>query len=456
MQPEGAQDGKVANYPGAAIARTDDDALYQTCRYDLHGYVLDVPNGAYRVTLKFCEPHFGSAGKRVCDVKLQGKTVLAKLDIFAKAGKFAALDHAFGDVSVTDGRLRIEFVYRTSLPCISAIAIERKVFARRINCGGPAQGDYAADFPVSAPAGRARKVPCEDFYADWARTLFGQEAAPDIAAIFARIDSRLPRPLSRGCPAGVRADKRPWKQVAPAYAFVDELARCHANVTGPGNLERFDYWLNTMKYLRAGAKLDCAVGRFHLAMARAKGDKALAARDALPAYRAILAAYREAFQHLLNTVSTNGGLATVMFWQHGFRPVALVQPMESLTKTLGTPLPADSQPSEVYAGPPRLIVPTVRTSIKPGETLTLKVIVLAKKAPRGIALHWRPMGEGRFATVAMSRVARGVHTATFPPGGAKADLEYYVEARADGQVLRFPATAPAINQTLVTLPVPRR
>ncbi|NQT53882.1 hypothetical protein HQ576_17635, partial [bacterium] len=37
VRPEGARGGKVANYPRAAIARTDDDALYQTCRYDLHG-----------------------------------------------------------------------------------------------------------------------------------------------------------------------------------------------------------------------------------------------------------------------------------------------------------------------------------------------------------------------------------------------------------------------------------
>ena len=80
---EGPMGGKVAKYPGRKIANTTDAALYQTCRYDMEGYNLELPNGRYRVTLKFCEPHFDHAGKRTGDFKLQGKTVVESLDIFA-------------------------------------------------------------------------------------------------------------------------------------------------------------------------------------------------------------------------------------------------------------------------------------------------------------------------------------------------------------------------------------
>ena len=457
---ENARGGRLANYPNDAIAGTDDDPLYQTCRYNLLGYDLKVPNGAYRVTLKFCEPHFDSAGKRVCNIKLQDKTVLDKLDIFAEVGKFAALDRTFDDVQVADGTLKIDVIHVTSLPCISGIAIEGKQYVRKINCGGPAWKDYAADFALTkaaTPDRRLRKVPCEDFYNDWANTLFGPEASVEIAAVFARMDSRLPRPLSRGCPAGLKPDRRPWQQVAPDYAFVDELERCRGRIIGPGSRERFDYWLGTMQYLRAAAKLDCAVGKFQVVLERVKTEqdpvarKQLAAEMALPAYREILAAYREAFGHLLATVSTNGGLATVMFWQQSFFPSALGDRARELSGALGRPLPPDCAPAATYDAPARIIVPTVRSLVKAGETLTLKIIAIDTQPAKSVTLRIRPLGGDAWQSVAAEHVARAVFRATLP--AVDGDMEYYVVAElADGQSLCWPATAPAMNQTLVALP----
>jgi len=460
---EGAQGGKFANYAGAQVERTEDDVLYQSCRYDMQGYELKVPNGTYRVTLKFCEPHFHSAGKRVCDLKLQSETVLEKLDIHAEVGRFAALDKCFDDVKVSDKRLKIEFVYVESLPCVSGIVVEGKDFVRKINCGGPAYKDYAADFPPpqsATPSQRLRKVPCEDFYVDWAFALFGPEAADQIAAIFAEIDSRLPRPLSRGCPAGLRPDRRPWQQVSPDYAFVDELAKCRDKITGAGNRERFDYWLGTMQYLRAGAKLDCAVGEFQAVMEKVKAEKdgdtrrQLAAETALPAYREILVAYRNAFEHLLATVSTNGGLATVMFWEQSVFPAALGDTAQVLSQALSTTLPPDVIPTREYRGDLRVIVPTIRTCAAPDESLRLKVIVVSSETPREAALYHRPLGaQDAFERLPLEHVARGVYTISIPPPSDDRGFEYYIEAAAaDGQVTRFPATAPAINQTVVALP----
>ncbi|NQT37678.1 MAG: hypothetical protein HQ581_09330, partial [Planctomycetes bacterium] len=458
---EGARGGKVANYAGAPVAGTEDDVLYQSCRYDTGGYDLKVPGGTYRVTLQFCEPHFDSADQRVCDVKVQGKTVIEKLDIFGEVGKFAALDHAIEDVRVSDERLAIELVYVKSLPCISGITVTGADFTRKINCGGPAYKDYAADFPPPASANvslRMRKVPCEDFYTDWSTALFGSESAEPIAAIFAQIDSRLPRPLSAGCPAGLRPNARPWEQVAPAYAFVDELAACRAKVTGPGNLERFDYWLGTMQYLRAGAKLDCAVGKFHQVLAKINAEKDPARRKqaaediGLPAYRDIVAAYTEGFGHLLDTTTTNGALATVMFWERSIYPAALGNTGKTLAQALGSPLPADVHLAKTYSGRPRLIVPTIRTSVISGEALRVQATVLSAQKPREVVLHWRPLGTGPFAKISMSHVARGVYRLALPGEATRADLEYYIEATIGDQTIRFPATAPVMNQTVVVMP----
>jgi alpha-L-arabinofuranosidase len=134
--------GRSAGYAGKAVEGTKDDILYQTCRYNLKGYRLAVPNGSYSVTLKFCEPHFNAKGKRVCDVKLQGKTVLAQFDIFAKVGGFAAHDESFDGVKVTDGQLKIDIINRVSMACISGIVIEQGNYSKRINCGGPKWKGY--------------------------------------------------------------------------------------------------------------------------------------------------------------------------------------------------------------------------------------------------------------------------------------------------------------------------
>jgi len=59
------------------------------------------------------------------------------------------------------------------------------------------------------------------------------------------------------------------------------LAECRDQVTGTGNFDRFDYWLGTMQYRRAGAKLDCAVGKFQPAVQEMGAEKDPAARKQL-------------------------------------------------------------------------------------------------------------------------------------------------------------------------------
>ncbi len=107
---EGPVGGQYAHFPNSPIAETEDDPLYQHVRYDVDAYLLDVPNGTYAVTLRFCEPHYTAAGRRVFGVKIQGQTVIESIDIFQKVGKDRALDYTFKDIAVTDGRLAIEFV----------------------------------------------------------------------------------------------------------------------------------------------------------------------------------------------------------------------------------------------------------------------------------------------------------------------------------------------------------
>jgi hypothetical protein len=94
----------------------------------------------------------------------------------------------------------------------------------------------------------------------------------------------------------------------------------------------------------------------------------------------------------------------------------------------------------------------VRTSLEAGEALSLKVFVLAKNPPGSAGLYWRRLGRGPFQRVALEHRARGVFAATLPPSPEA--IEYYIEVTSGSETARFPATAPARNQTVIILPVP--
>jgi hypothetical protein len=464
-QPEGAIGGMTAHFPNNPIAGADDATVYQTVRYNMNAYRLDVPNGTYNVTLKLCEPAYAEKGKRVFGAKVQGKPLFEQLDIFAKVGQNRALDITAKDVQVADGRLNIDFIYEVEFPCIAGIAIEGKTagsnqfpsqpYQRKINCGGPVYKDYEADVATTGAADSPRYLPVGDFYADWARAEFGPEAAGPIAAIFTRLDGHLPRPADWVTgPGSMRPDGAPWEQAQKAYVFVDELAAFRPRIVGPGNLERFDYWLNNFRYMRSMGEVRCVWARYNEALGKVKAEKDPAAQKklahelALPARRQLVAAFGELHKHLLATVSNPGEMGNVCNWQQQTLPVMLAGPGQELAKLLGEDLPADAVPSKQYAGQPRLFVPEVRTGIVAGETLKLTVVIVGAK-PETADLYWRPLGIGEYAKVPLTHVARGTYAVALPADAVKADFEYYVQATVGGKALVFPPTAPTLNQTVV-------
>jgi hypothetical protein len=468
---EGRDGGNVAAFPNNPMADTEDDPLYQTVRYNMDAYRLKVPNGKYKVTLQFCEPHYNEAGKRVFGIKLQGKTVIDKLDVYAKVGKNRALDYTFDDVKVTNDLLDITFVKIVEFPCIAAIVVEGQSCMRKVNCGGPVYKDYEADLPSSGPDSRPRDLSTDDFYADWAMTQFGPEAAKPIAKLFTRLDggspptggahtANLPRPSTWvGGPGGIKPDARAWEQVSKEYTFIDELAKLRPQIKGAGNLERFDYWLNTFRYLRALGHVNCTWSRFNAAMKKVKEQKQantrreLARQTALPLRKELVTQVADVHRYLLVTITTTGGMGNVTNWQQHVMPSLLTQPGQELAKILGRELPADAMPSKPYDGPLRIIVPTVRGSLMAGEDLRLKVIILAKNQPANAFLYWRPIGTDKYTKAALAHIARGVYSVTIPSQKIKkADLEYHIKVAADdGRSIYFPATAPQMDQTVVII-----
>jgi hypothetical protein len=105
--------------PGSVV----DGVLYQSERWGLAAYRFSIPNGNYAVTLKFAENYYNLPGQRIFDVQIEGRTVLAGLDIFAAAGgKGRAYDRVFA-TTVRDGQLTVTFIPRRSAAKLDAIAV---------------------------------------------------------------------------------------------------------------------------------------------------------------------------------------------------------------------------------------------------------------------------------------------------------------------------------------------
>ena len=456
----GPVNGQFVRAPRGAMAEQGAAAVYADVRDRVSGYRLLIPEGRYDVTLKLCETEFDRKGARVFDVIVQGRKVAEKVDIFERAGRYKPLDLVFRGVEVDDGRLVVDFGDRIHYPSLAGLVVEGRsaagtAFAKKINCGGPKVADFDEDWPETP-----RGLPVEDLYLDWARNQFGRGAGAEIAALFARLDGRLPIAVNwTDGPGGIRPDARPWAEVAPAYAYVDELAALRPRIQGAGALERFDYWLDNFEIMRETARFQCLWAEYNALLEKVKAGpdgeaRRTAAREKLvPKRTEMIKPLRTIWRNLLATVSNPGEMGTIANWEQHLLPPSFEVPGEELINLLGGPLPSYADLPSIYEGPARVFLPTTRTSVEAGEDLRLKAIVLAATPVEGVILRWRPLGRGEFASVAMELVARGVYKATLP--ALSEDIEYYVEARTDGKDLRFPVTAPALNQTVVVMPKER-
>jgi len=441
--------GQYVAFMDKRIMGTSEEAVYKDVRDKIFAYYIPVPDGTYAVTLKFCEGEIDKRGGRVFDVLLQGKKAAEAVDIFARAGRFRALDLTFRDIAVTAGRLSIEFADRIHYPSLAGIVIQGDGFRKKINCGGPAVLDYEADWPETP-----RHLQTLDFYRDWAENQFGKAVMEEAAAIFSKMDGRLPIPVvwTNG-PGGIVPNSRPWAEVLRDYSFVDELAGLEARVSGKGCRERFGYWLKTFEYMREVAFFTCLWREYNAAMEKVSSETDGASRaklteaTALPLRVRMAASLKKIYDCLLATVSNSGEMGTIMNWESHILPVAFDKPGEELAQAMGRDLPAGARLASAYDGPPRVFVRSQRTSLEPGERLRLKVEVLTRGAPAEALFYWRPIGKGRYQSVPLVCLDRGVYTVTCP--SKDIELEYYVKVTAEGREVFWPVTAPETNQTVV-------
>jgi beta-galactosidase len=100
-----------------------DPKLFDSYRIGQFSYRVPVPDGKYKLTLRFVEPSAAAAGERVFNVSSNGKPLLKQLDVFAAAGgKLKGVEKTV-QVTARDGALVIEFTPVKGEAVVSSISI---------------------------------------------------------------------------------------------------------------------------------------------------------------------------------------------------------------------------------------------------------------------------------------------------------------------------------------------
>ena len=312
-------------------------------------------------------------------------------------------------------------------------------------------------------AGLARDLPIKDYYLDWCKTMFGKNVGEELATIFTTLDggtgedrkSRIPRPTNWDLgPGGVHITVKSEFELDSAYAFIDDMNSIRPQVRGNGNLDRFDFWLNSFQSAKDIAQIGLLRHQLNQKMEKLKNQsdsQTYVKESILPIRIALSRSWEAMITRQIERTSGYDVVGTICnLEQHSRKSKQFLSEHDSLILAiLQQAMPPAVELSNKYIGKPRIIVPTVRNMAKIGEEVKLKVIIMNREVPVSAVLKTRKLTKGKFRKISLSHVARGVYSVTLPAMD-KEGLEYYIETVvANGEKLVWPPTAPFVNQTII-------
>lgn len=443
-QPWGKElDGEISleGYIGKesyAVRYPDGENLSATARKGMSGYQLNIPAGNYTVQLDF-RPDTAKL-----DIKVNHLT-LRDLEINEEHTRILVP----GMEVEQDTSLRITFFTKEGSLALTAIEIlgatknnqlSGNDFSRKINCGGEAWKDYEADLPLHKENGRY--APVRDFYERFSAIEFGDRAGSEAARILTEMDGHLPRPSRwEDGPGNIYQNDIPWEEMQSQYKFTEQFEQLGKYISGEGEKERFDYWNHTFQAMKKTAELGCLWGSFE------KQYKVGAQDAALDVYRNIVRTIEVLDFHLLMALQTYGDMGVLANIQQR-SVVPILKDCQSKLGNWYVELPKLKE--NVLEAASKLVVPTVRTSLKRGESLKLKTIVLggSDNAP---VIYFRKLGEEKYKEITFEKLARWVYILEIPADELQADFEYHICLEHKGKSLEFPRSSRCKNQTVIVM-----
>ena len=403
----------------------EQNGIYHTSRNNLSGYTLTIPTGCWDVELIF--------QKTNCELNIRiNYTTLSSIKLNDKNHRVTL----FNILLDQNAPMELEFTPINGIINLSAIIVKgyaesnqfhKKLWIRKINCGGNAFEDYENDLPKYKK--NSRFAPVKDFYQDFAFTEFGDSIGLKAAHIFSDIDCHLPRPSRwTNGPGSITINERSWNLIKKEYTFVDAFSSLEPLVIGKGNLARYSFWLHSFQAMKITAKIGCFYADFLKTVKDKQSEKAL--QD----YTDLILLVEELCKHLLLCIETPGDMGVLAnIQQRSILP--MIKNCKKLLLGWYPELP-DPNP-ELFHLPTKLVIPTVQTLLQKGEDFHLKLIVIGgtKETP---IFSYRILGDTIYKNIPFQKRKRWVYHITLPCSSIMDDFEYHITLKDKTTTLYYP------------------
>jgi len=318
-----------------------------------------------------------------------------------------------------------------------------------------------------------RDLPVEDFYTDWVRSEFGIED-PELVRIFTDLDSKGIE-SKEGYKGDAPLNASDWisgpgalmvnkdigdiQERIERYQFLLKLEIFRFSISGAGNLERFDYWLNAFRFNKAILEVTKSQIELNLIVDRIKKESATGAKlkiatsEALPKRIELAEKWQNMNRILMSFVSTNGELGTIANLEmHNIRMNGNLTGHDDFLKSvLNTDLPEKVNVPITYSGKTRIVATTNQSVLRKREDFYMRIRVLSGTENLTGKLFYRTLGASDYSYTDLKRMASHVFEVTIPADSIPDDFEYYIEVEADHDKILYPATAGNINHIVVIL-----
>jgi hypothetical protein len=243
------------------------------------------------------------------------------------------------------------------------------------------------------------------------------------------------------------------------YKFLPVFEAFRKEISGAGNLERFDYWLNVLRFNKA--VLETTISQLMLNNAvdsiRREHDEGkrteIAKTLALPLRIELSGKWQKMNSLLLAFVSTNGELGTIANLEmHNIRKNGnLTGHDDYLKSVLKADLPENTKLAARYSGVTRIIVTTNQSVLQKGEDFYLRIRVLSESDNLSGLIYYRPLGAGKYTSEGLKIIGSHVFDVRLQAEIITDDFEYYIQVSDGSTNILYPATAGPINNSVIVL-----
>ncbi len=335
--------------------------------------------------------------------------------------------------------------------CEGMLAIHWRTAAISPNIMALARAGWDFDDNIYASTVDSKMPGMDDYWMEWGRGVFGGEAGAEAGRIMQQFDGSHPR-INAMISAGAKTSD---VSISEFFLPLRELESLRSRIQGPGNLNRFDYWLNFIRATQLRVQTWVMADRLSVkinevkAIEDANDKKCFVREEILPLKIEMTRNYEDMIAAFVNCAKSPGEVGTIASIESGSRVRILSIHDAAITEILGEPLPPETVVNMAYRGEPRIFVSLKCSQMNIDEPHEIRVFVLSEQKSVGVNLYWRSLGKGAFQKIIAGHRNRQAYRVILPAQSQGA-VEYYLEAMLDdGKKILWPSTAPSINQTMV-------